>query len=95
MTLDDRRIERDSEPRQPGILQYGLFITFSRVERSRNKYCWVRGVARTGVLSQPNIWRWDTDGIPANILHDIRGRVDAILTEEIVTRYGIDGDLGY
>jgi hypothetical protein len=38
-------------------------------------------------------WTWSGLGIPAEVVTDIQSRVAAIISEHLVTRYGVQGQL--
>ena len=79
--------------RQPGRLDYGLFVTFSSSNSGRNHWIRIRGVSRYGDLGTPEDFRWDTSAMPQRMLKDILSVLETTFIEEVVNRYGVEDGL--
>jgi len=52
-----------------------------------------RVLGRTGGWSDVGSWAWKGLGVPESLLEDIQARVEAVIVEHLVSRYGVQGEL--
>lgn len=86
----------EAEPanlRQPGRLDYGVFLTVSSSNSGRNHWIRIRGVTRHGDLGQAHDWRWDTYALPMEVLQEVLSVLQAKVIMELEHRYGIQDEL--
>jgi hypothetical protein len=50
-------------------------------------------LTRRGGWTVVGTWRWQGLGVPEPLLTDLLTRINAVLTDHLVTRYGVQGEL--
>jgi hypothetical protein len=78
-------------PRRP-IQQWTLDVTVSHAPQFGHEIQ-AQVLTRAGGWTQLGVWRWTGLGIPEDMLDDFRVHLDAIVTEHLITRYGISSQL--
>lgn len=74
---------------QPGVLEWGLFLTISRSQSHKNHWLFLTPVNRYTAEVGAVHWRWDTAAMPVSIYRETVDTYRAMLDGCISKRYGI------
>jgi hypothetical protein len=64
---------------QPGVLEWGIFLTQSTTKTTGTHYLYLTLVPKTGPIVHPHQWSWNTTWFPAELRRELNGVLSGML----------------